>query len=167
MSKLSVVSDSETLSLVADQEEHGDLINKEFLWYFQRQFSDKSISKHSVASETGTRSLVADQEEGSDFNKDFLWYFKRQFSDKSVSKQSIATESDIISSAAEADQEDRDDLMKKVFLCGHASRELVRQESDLHMLEERPDVDGEALSAVSSGVESEPVEHTATPVLIK
>uniref|UniRef100_A0ACD5TGB2 Uncharacterized protein n=1 Tax=Avena sativa TaxID=4498 RepID=A0ACD5TGB2_AVESA len=164
MSKLSIVSESDALSLVADQEEHGDLINKEFLWHFHRQFSDKSVSKRT---ESGTISVVADQEEHSDFNKDFLWYFQRQFSDMSVSKLSTAAESDIISSVvADADQEDHDDPMKKDFLLEHASSELLRQETDFDILEERSDlinlVDGETLSAVTSGVESEPVEDTAT-----
>ncbi|XP_047044575.1 uncharacterized protein LOC124648938 [Lolium rigidum] len=171
MSKLSIVSESDTHSLVTDQEEHSGHINKEFLWYFQRQFSDKSVSKVSVASESGTLSLVADQAEHSDFNKDFLWYFQRQFSDKSVSKQSVAAESDILSSVADANQEDHDDPTPKDFLCGHASPELLRQESDLDTLEERPDVinlaDGETLSAVTSGVESEQLEDTAASELIK
>uniref|UniRef100_A0ACD5T9Z5 Uncharacterized protein n=1 Tax=Avena sativa TaxID=4498 RepID=A0ACD5T9Z5_AVESA len=166
MSKLSVVSESDTLSLVADQEEHGDLINKEFLWYFQRQFSDKSVSKRSAVSESGTISMVTDQEEHSDFNKDFLWYFQRQFSDKSVSKLSVATESDIVSVVTHADQEELGDLMNKGFLCGRASPELVRQESDLNMLEERSDViscaGDEAMNAVTGAVESEPVEGAAT-----
>jgi len=56
--------------------------------------------------------------------------------------------------------------MKKDFLLEHASSELLRQETDFDILEERSDlinlVDGETLSAVTSGVESEPVEDTAT-----
>jgi hypothetical protein len=159
MSKLSIASESDTHSLVADQEEPSGHINKEFLWYFQRQFSDKSVSKRSVVSESGTLSLVADQEEHSDFNKDFLWYFQRQFSDKSVSKLSVAAESDILSSVADANQEDHDDAITKDFLCGHASPELLRQESDLDMLEESPDVTNlETLRAVTTGLESEQLE---------
>jgi hypothetical protein len=168
MSKLSIVSESDTLSLVADQEEHDDVVIKDI----QRWFSDKSMSKLSIASESDTHSLVADQEEPSGhINKEFLWYFQRQFSDKSVSKQSVAAESDILSSVADANQEDHDDPTPKDFLCGHASPELLRQESDLDTLEERPDVinlvDVETLSAVTSGVESEQLEDTAASELIK
>ncbi|CAM0954900.1 unnamed protein product [Alopecurus aequalis] len=167
MSKLSVFSDSDTLPLVADQEEHSALIGKDFSGYLQRQFSDKSVSKICVVSDSGTISLVADQEEHGGFNKDFLWYFQRQFSDKSVSKLSIATESDIITPVTDADQdEDGNDLIKKDFLCGDASPDLLRQESDLDLLEERPEalnlVDGETLNAVASGMESEPVADTET-----
>ncbi|KQK05666.1 uncharacterized protein LOC100839393 [Brachypodium distachyon] len=148
MSKLSVITESDILSSVADQEERDELVKKEFLWDFQRQFSDKSMSKLSVLSESGTLSLVVDPEEGSGLiNKDFLWYFQRQFSDKSVSRRSIAAESDNISSVADQD--------------------LLRQESDLgYAGSECSDVinfaDDETLNDVRSGMESEAVENTAS-----
>uniref|UniRef100_A0ACD5U2A5 Uncharacterized protein n=1 Tax=Avena sativa TaxID=4498 RepID=A0ACD5U2A5_AVESA len=107
VSKLSVVSESDTLSSAADQEELNDLVKKDF----QRWFSDKSMSKLSIVSESDTLSLVADQEEHNDF---VMKDIQRWFSDKSMSKLSIVSESDALSLVA--DQEEHGDLINKEFL---------------------------------------------------
>lgn len=91
--------------------------------------------------------------------------FQRQFSDNSVSKLSVVTESDTISSAA--DQEDHNDPIKKDILWEHASPDLPTQESDLGYVGSQCSdginfVDDETLNAVTSGMESEPVENTST-----
>ncbi|KAF6990753.1 LOW QUALITY PROTEIN: hypothetical protein CFC21_007915 [Triticum aestivum] len=132
VSKLSAVSECDTLSSVADQEECNDLIKKDF----QRWFSDKSMSRLSVVSGSDALSLVADQEERSDFNKDFLWYFQRQFSDKSMSKVTIVSESDALSLVA--DQEERADFNKdflwyfqRQFSDKSVSKQSVVTESDI------------------------------------
>ncbi|XBJ11192.1 uncharacterized protein [Aegilops tauschii subsp. strangulata] len=103
VSKLSAVSECDTLSSVADQEECSDLVKKDF----QRWFSDKSVSRLSVVSESDTLSLVADQEECNDLvKKDF----QRWFSDKSMSRLSVVSGSDTLSLVA--GQEERSDFNK-------------------------------------------------------
>ncbi|VAH20511.1 unnamed protein product [Triticum turgidum subsp. durum] len=103
VSKLSAVSECDTLSSVADQEESKNLVKKDF----QRWFSDKSMSRLSVVSESDTLSLAADQEECNDLiKKDF----QRWFSDKSMSRLSVVSGSDALSLVA--DQEERSDFNK-------------------------------------------------------
>ncbi|XP_048543213.1 uncharacterized protein LOC125522173 isoform X1 [Triticum urartu] len=103
VSKLSAVSECDTLSSVADQEESNNLVKRDF----QRWFSDKSASRLSVVSESDTLSLGADQEECNDLvKKDF----QRWFSDKSMSRLSVVSGSDALSLAA--GQEERSDFNK-------------------------------------------------------
>ncbi|XP_037472644.1 uncharacterized protein LOC119348759 [Triticum dicoccoides] len=103
VSKLSAVSECDTLSSAADQEECKNLVKKDF----QRWFSDKSMSRLSVVSESDTLSLAADQEECNDLiKKDF----QRWFNDKSMSRLSVVSGSDALSLVA--DQEERSDFNK-------------------------------------------------------
>ncbi|KAM3411284.1 hypothetical protein ACQJBY_003114 [Aegilops geniculata] len=141
VSKLSVVSECDTLSSVADQEECSDLVKKDF----QRWFSDKSVSRLSVVSESDTLSLVADQEECDDLvKKDF----QRWFSDKSMSRLSIVSGSDTLSLVAGQDEHsdfNKDFLwyFQRQFSDKSMSKVTVASESDALSLvadqEERAD----------------------------